>query len=92
MAYRVRASRQFGESLLGVKVITVVGEPKEFLTLAEVAQHLRLSKSKLYADRRTGHLPVLRFGRLIRIRRSDMEGYIRRATHAPDSNTQKQQT
>lgn len=52
---------------------------KEFLTLAEVAQHLRISRSKLYADQRTGNLPVLRFGRLIRIRREDLERYVQRA-------------
>ena len=58
-----------------------MAEGKDFLTLAEVAQHLRLSKSKLYAERRTGHLRVLRFGRLIRVRRVDLEKYIDRAAH-----------
>ena len=53
-----------------------MAEGKEFLTLTEVAQHLRLSKSKLSEERRTGRLSVLRFGRLIRVRRSDLEKYI----------------
>jgi len=56
-----------------------MAEDKEFLTLAEVSQQLHISRSKLYTDRRTGNLRVFRFGRVIRIRRIDLERYVRAA-------------
>ena len=49
---------------------------EQLLTLAEVAQLLQVSKSKLYQERRAGNLRVLRFGRTIRLREKDVRQFI----------------
>jgi excisionase family DNA binding protein len=52
----------------------------ELLTLEEARQVLRFSKSKLYAERRSGRLPSRRFGpRAVRIHRKDLDRYIQAA-------------
>lgn len=51
---------------------------ERLLTLAEVAQLLRISKSKLYQERRAGKLRVLRFGRTVRLQQKDVRQFIRR--------------
>jgi excisionase family DNA binding protein len=52
----------------------------ELLTLEEAQQILRFSKSKLYAERRSGRLLSRRFGaRAVRIHREDLDRYIRDA-------------
>jgi excisionase family DNA binding protein len=56
---------------------------KEFLTLAEVATRLGISKSKLYADRKAGRLQVVQLGRVVRIRRDQLDTYLRAATTGP---------
>ena len=50
------------------------------LTLAEVAQFLRISKSKLYQERKAGKLRIIRFGRAVRIRERDLQRYVQGAT------------
>jgi excisionase family DNA binding protein len=52
----------------------------DLLTLDEVQQLLRFSKTKLYQECRTGKLRILRFGRLVRVNRSDLEQYIENAS------------
>ena len=55
----------------------------ELLTLEEVRLILRFSKSKLYAERRSGRLPSRRFGRrAVRIHRQDLERYIQAASNS----------
>jgi excisionase family DNA binding protein len=52
----------------------------ELLTLEEARRVLRFSKSKLYTERRSGRLPVRRFGRrAVRIHRDDLNRYIQAA-------------
>lgn len=53
---------------------------ERLLTLAEVAQLLRISKSKLYQERRAGKLRVLRFGRTVRLREKDVRQFIGKHT------------
>jgi excisionase family DNA binding protein len=53
---------------------------ERLLTLAEVAQLLQVSKSKLYQERRAGNLRVLRFGRTIRLRGKDVRQFIGKHT------------
>ena len=53
---------------------------ERLLTLAEVAQRLHVSKSKLYQERRAGRLCVLRFGRTIRLREKDVRQFIGKHT------------
>jgi excisionase family DNA binding protein len=50
------------------------------LKVAEVARVLRISTSKLYREQRTGALRVLRFGRAIRVRKSEVHRYLRKAS------------
>lgn len=49
--------------------------PDRLLTISEVAALYRVSRSKLYADQRRGILRVLRLGRVIRVRQSDLDKY-----------------
>jgi len=49
----------------------------QFLTLPEAAKLLRISKSKLYWERKAGRLRVLHFGRVVRIDSRDLDRYIR---------------
>jgi excisionase family DNA binding protein len=49
------------------------------LTLADVARLLRISKSKLYQERKAGRLRTVRFGRSIRVRPRDVQEYINAA-------------
>lgn len=56
-----------------------MNQSDNLLTLSEVAQRLRVSRSKLYQDRRAGRLRVLRFGRVIRVRLGELERFMRRA-------------
>jgi excisionase family DNA binding protein len=50
------------------------------MTLAEVAELLRFSKSKLYQERKAGRLLTVRFGRSIRVRPCDVQKYINEAS------------
>lgn len=52
---------------------------EKLLTLAEVSQFLRISKNKLYQERKAGNLRVVRFGRAVRVRQRDVERYIKGA-------------
>jgi excisionase family DNA binding protein len=56
----------------------------DLLTLTEVRQILGFSRSKLYEERRTGRLRVLRFGRIVRVRETDLSRYIQRAAQSAD--------
>lgn len=47
----------------------------KLLTIPEVAALYRVSRSKLYADQRRGILRVVRLGRVIRVRQSDLDKY-----------------
>lgn len=49
---------------------------EKLLTLAEVAEYLRVSKSKLYQERKAGRLRVLRFGGVVRVRERELQRYI----------------
>jgi excisionase family DNA binding protein len=60
------------------------GNLEEFLTVAEVAELLKLNQQTVRNWIDQGSLPALRVGRRVRIRRSDLEqmleeGYTRRA-------------
>lgn len=46
------------------------------LTPAEVQERLRVSRSKCYAILASGQIKVLRLGKLIRVRESDLTAFI----------------
>jgi excisionase family DNA binding protein len=49
------------------------------LTLDETARVLRLSKSKLYLERKAGRLRTIRFGGTVRVRNEDLRKYVAEA-------------
>ncbi len=53
---------------------------ERLLTLVEVAHLLRVSKSKVYQERKAGRLRVIRFGRTVRVREGDVQKFIKAAT------------
>jgi len=64
------------------------GANDEFLTVAEVAELLKLNPQTLRNWIDQGQLPAVRIGRRVRIRRADFdrlvhEGYTGRASHNP---------
>lgn len=53
------------------------GAGDQLLTVSEVAGDLRVSNMTVYRLIRGGQLPALRVGRNYRIRRADLEAYLR---------------
>lgn len=51
-----------------------------FLTVAEVADVMRVSKMTVYRLVHSGDMPAVRFGRSYRVPESAVEQYVRRAT------------
>ena len=63
---------------------------EEFLTVAEVAEMLKLNQQTIRNWIDQGSLPALRVGRRVRIRRSDLERVLDEGyTTAADSTVQK---
>ncbi len=60
------------------------------LTLDEAARLLRMSKSKLRADEQAGKIQFLRFNRVVRVDRRELESYIRQAAQAALARTRNQ--
>jgi excisionase family DNA binding protein len=60
-------------------------DESEFLTVAEVAQTLKLNQQTVRNWIDQGSLPALRIGRRVRIRRSDFERLIEAGATRPDS-------
>jgi len=48
----------------------------EILTVPEVAEYLKLSKSKMYRMVQRGQIPHVKIGRNVRIRREDLLAWI----------------
>jgi excisionase family DNA binding protein len=57
-------------------------EPVVLLTIVEVAAALRVSKSTVKRLIARGELPVVRFGRSVRISVSELEGFVARSRGA----------
>jgi excisionase family DNA binding protein len=52
-----------------------------FLTIAEVAERMRVSKMTVYRLVHSGELPAVRFGRSFRVQRGAVEDLIRAARY-----------
>lgn len=52
-----------------------------FLTVAEVAERMRVSKMTVYRLVHSGELPAVRFGRSFRVQRTAVEDHIRAARY-----------
>jgi len=61
---------------------TLANALNEILTVQEVADYLRLKKETIWAACRSGKMPHIKFSdRCIRIRRDDLEMFLRTATY-----------
>ena len=49
---------------------------KRLLKAEEVAKYLRISKSGAYHLMRTGEIPVVRIGKVVRVREEDIESFV----------------
>lgn len=54
------------------------------LTLAEVAERLRVSRPTVHRLAASGRLPVVRFGRAVRVRPEDLAAMLAASVAAPD--------
>jgi len=54
------------------------GDP-EFMTVAEVAERMRVSKMTVYRLLHGGELPAVRVGRSFRVREDDVDEYLRKS-------------
>lgn len=55
------------------------GTEPEFMTVAEVATRMRVSKMTVYRLLHGGELPAVRVGRSFRVREDDVEEYLRKS-------------
>jgi putative molybdopterin biosynthesis protein len=49
---------------------------EELLTPAEVAEILKVSNASAYNILKRGEIPIVRIGKMVRVRRKDLEKYI----------------
>lgn len=59
-----------------------------YLTVADVAAALKVSKMTIYRQIRSGALPAAQFGRSFRISEADMNGYVKKAETAHSEPSQ----
>ena len=57
---------------------------RPFLSLEEVAEHLGVTYQLIYRLVRSGELPAVRVGRVYRVRREDLDGYLQRNATGAD--------
>ncbi len=55
------------------------GTEPEFMTVAEVAARMRVSKMTVYRLLHGGDLPAVRVGRSFRVREEDVDEYLRKS-------------
>lgn len=55
------------------------GAEPEFMTVAEVATRMRVSKMTVYRLLHGGELPAVRVGRSFRVREEDVDDYLRKS-------------
>ncbi len=49
----------------------------EILTVAEVAEYLRINPQTVYRKAKAGELPAVRIGRAIRFRRTELDAWLK---------------
>jgi excisionase family DNA binding protein len=54
------------------------------MTIPEVAEYLKLSKSKVYDLAKRGQLPTIKIGKNVRVRESDLIQWIEKQTQISD--------
>ena len=56
----------------------------EIMTVAEVAEYLRINPQTVYRKAKAGEIPAVRIGRAIRFRRSELESWLSGKTVVSD--------
>ena len=75
---------EFEERLSGEETVRPQG-PRglELLSIAEVCQELGMGKSWVYRRLKNGEIPSIKLGRSIKVKRSDLEGYLESMRYTP---------
>jgi len=58
----------------------------QLLNADQIADRLNISKPEAFLMMRRGDFPVVRMGRLVRVRESEIEAFIERNTHCSSSD------
>jgi excisionase family DNA binding protein len=76
---------EFEEALEGGKETGRPQEGKglELLSIPEVCQGLGMGKSWVYRRLKNGEIPSIKLGRSIKVKRSDLEGYLESMRYTP---------
>ncbi len=53
----------------------------EILTVAEVAEYLRINPQTVYRKAKAGEIPAMRIGRAIRFRRTELDAWLKSKEH-----------
>ena len=61
--------------------------PSELLSIQEVCQELDMGKSWVYQRLKSGEIPSIRLGRLIKVRRADLEEYMNSHRYTPPAES-----
>jgi excisionase family DNA binding protein len=67
---------EFEEAVEGIEMERTESRDFELLSIPEVCQRLGMGKSWVYRRIHNQEIPSLRLGRIIKIRRSDLEQYL----------------
>lgn len=62
-----------------------MGETNEYMSLEEVADMLGVTYQLIYKLVRSGELPAVRLGKLYRVSRADLDGYLEKSKGASSS-------
>jgi excisionase family DNA binding protein len=75
---------EFEETLSGQETVCPQ-DPKglELLSIPEVCQGLGMGKSWVYRRLKNGEIPSIKLGRSIKVKRSDLEGYLESMRYTP---------
>ena len=76
---------EFEESLSGEEPARPQDKKKdlELLSIPEVCQGLGMGKSWVYRRLKNGEIPSIKLGRSIKVKRSDLEGYLESMRYTP---------
>jgi excisionase family DNA binding protein len=75
---------EFEESIEGEAQERPLSEERlGLLAIPEVCQELGMGKSWVYRRLRSGEIPSVKLGRLIKVKRADLEGYLENHRYQP---------
>src|SRR5829696_910889 len=75
---------EFEETLSGEETVRPQeGKGLELLSIPEVCQGLGMGKSWVYRRLKNGDIPSIKLGRSIKVKRSDLDGYLESMRYTP---------